>query len=163
MTVPEIPPALSLKAWAKHLDGSAAIKRSGEMEIGLGVYAGISTDERWRAENDSLNYGTMPPFLILYWQTVCEEMAVYDPHKLAALCLHQQSFGFSRADVEALTEIATDLMQEAAVSEERVLAGETLEDRGLWGTNAQACRDRADKFYSLASRISALLPPEGTV
>lgn len=128
----ETPPALSESEWAKHLDGSAAIKRSGEMEIALGVYASISGDERWR-ENDSLNYGTMPPFLILYWQTVNDHMAVHDPHKLAALCLHGQPFGFTRKDVENLR---------------------------LWACDFPY--DVDDIARDLASRIEALLPPDLT-
>ncbi len=60
-----------------------------------------------------------------------------DLHALAALCLYQQPFGFSQADVELLRlgEVSGGLIDAGDVS-------------GL------------DRLHSLVSRISSLLPPE---
>lgn len=80
-------------------------------------------------------------------------------HALAALCLHGQTFGFTRADVRHLRQIAHDFYEEGAASDAREAAGEVLGERGLWGINATACRARSIVFASLASRIEALLPP----
>ena len=55
-----------------------------------------------------------------------------DRHGLAALCLYGQSFGFTRADVDALLY--------------------TLDDASKCGTD--------DELRSIAARIAALLPPE---
>lgn len=137
-------PALTAEGWTRHLNGTARIKRSGEMEIGLGVYAGISTDEdRERAANDSLSYGTVPPFLILHWHTVNDREALHDPHKLAALCLHNQPYGFTHEDVKLCRLAATGFLSHHE-----------------WGEPSASDRDAARELRSLASRIAALLPPE---
>ena len=53
-------------------------------------------------------------------------------HALAALALHGQPFGFTRADVDALRNLCADL------------------------------HPYCQPFHSLADRIAALLPPEST-
>lgn len=68
-----------------------------------------------------------------------------DAHKLAALALYKQPFGFTREDVDALRSIQFDgIWGPGSFFEKR---GEDLPEAGAW----------AD---SLADRIAALLPPE---
>lgn len=70
----------------------------------------------------------------LVWLNVGEQSVRVDDrpsmHAIAALALHEQPFGFSRADVEALRHIASD--------EPKL----------------------APALVNLADRIAALLPPE---
>lgn len=61
---------------------------------------------------------------------------LWNRHKLAALCLYQQPFGFTREDVRMVTVMAEDC--------ERV---------GIYP-------DSTAFWRSLADRIAALLPPE---
>lgn len=74
------------------------------------------------------------------------------PHALAALALYNQPFGFTREDVEFLRELARTtrktLIGSGAASSGALLSAMALIDR------------EADFIDSLASRISALLPPE---
>jgi hypothetical protein len=60
------------------------------------------------------------------------EVSAADRHALAALALYQQTFGFTREDVEALRKIVRE----------------------------NEPRDIADSLRSLADRVEALLPPE---
>lgn len=87
-------------------------------------------------------------------------------HVHAALALHGQPFGFSRADVRLLRELSRDYIGEAEVSEHTqgtfrpAQSADDGEYHRMWGKNAAACRERSAQCASLASRIEALLPPE---
>jgi len=61
------------------------------------------------------------------------ELDAADRHALAALCLHDQPFGFTREDVEFLRDMASE-----------------------WASEEY-------EYLNLADRIDALLPPEETV
>ena len=63
-----------------------------------------------------------------------------DRHALAALCLHEQPFGFRRDDVEGLRELAKQYDDDA--------------------DNYEITGPAAVWLTSLADRIEALLPPE---
>ena len=65
--------------------------------------------------------------------------ALQERHKLAALCLHGQTFGFSQEDVSLILKAAT---------------------LKAWGTYPYPVPE-AEAYKALAARISALLPPEG--
>jgi hypothetical protein len=63
-----------------------------------------------------------------------------DPHKAAAICLYQQPFGFTQADVRMLRRLHRDVR----LTHEDMQTGEITEP-----------------LESLAARIAALLPPTG--
>ncbi len=77
-----------------------------------------------------------------------------DLHALAALCLYQQPFGFSREDVALLNHYAAW----------ETTAANWCPDGYVFGTmdeiNRQDRLAKANKLTELASRISSLLPPE---
>jgi len=66
-----------------------------------------------------------------------------DRHKIAAACLHNQPFGFTRKDVKLLARCVVDTM----ASQHDVCA-------------APADSDDANHLRSIAARIEALLPLE---
>lgn len=112
--------ALTPEEWAEALDGQA----------------GSLTVAMFRATGNN-------PSLIT-------QVAYGSPHKLAALCLHGQPYGFTQADVTELRGLA---MLYASVSR-LALMGAHPESHGL--TEVERREAWAD---SLASRLAALLPP----
>lgn len=148
-----IVPALSKEEWAKQLSNTAGNKRGGESEVGLGVYAYLRGGDEgafWEAENDSINYGgSVRPHLVMQWDTVSECDALHDRHKLAALCLHGQPYGFSQADVELVRRMTECDGTIGADDENRVYPDGIV----------MRMKD-VRRLHSLVSRISALLKPE---
>ena len=68
-----------------------------------------------------------------------------DRHAIAALALHGQPFGFTRADVALVRGVIADV------------------DHGHGDgcfRGPCCCKDRMGRLFSLADRIEALLPPE---
>ena len=70
-----------------------------------------------------------------------------NPQQIAAKCLHNQPFGFTREDVKMLDSVATGLGFQAM----------DLEAKGI---SSRLERTRQDALNSLADRIEALLPPK---
>ncbi len=130
-----IRPAMRAEYWARHLNGTARIKRMEEMEIGLGVYAGISGDPAIPERNDALNpaFGVTPPYLTIYWKTTQGFMDIHEPQRLAALSLYRQPFGFTQEDITMLEDAARLLVHSGSLGQR--------------------------EFLSLRDRITALLPP----
>lgn len=77
-------------------------------------------------------------------------------HRLAALCLYQQAFGFSQEDVSLLREIAN-----AEEKESNRPSYDDLDD--AMRPDRAAIREHVSRCRSLASRIEALLPPDPVV
>lgn len=69
-------------------------------------------------------------------------------HGLAALCLHDQPFGFTREDVEIVRWAADEAEWSAR--------------RGPGQTQEEAEAEARARYEDLADRIEALLPPEGS-
>lgn len=84
------------------------------------------------------------PSELYVWVESGFRVALGSHHAVAALCLHEQPFGFTWEDVEALHELAR--LYHAVYGER----GNGLMRRHPLGTKAE----------SIASRIEALLPPE---
>jgi hypothetical protein len=113
MDNPPIPPALTPLDWANASEGH---------EVGGRQFtARISRQDMqlFTAEDPELDEG--------------------DRHALAALCLHEQTFGFSHEDVVALLDAATSIEEE-------------------WPEEHQKWQD-VPRLRSIASRLAALLPP----
>lgn len=87
--------------------------------------------------------GEQPPWLQIYWNNASDTCLVSRRHGLAALCLHEQPFGFTRGDVIDLATAVNDARQLA-------IAAPQLREQ----SNALAAR-----LSNLAERIAALLPP----
>ena len=66
-------------------------------------------------------------------------------HQIAALCLHDQPFGFTREDIEVLCNVLEDLDDKM--------------QRGPEGIEIYV-QPKYDAVASLSARISALLPPD---
>ena len=64
-------------------------------------------------------------------------LTVENKHRMAATCLHDQPFGFTREDVATLRDVAADTLYETS-------------------------DDERDDLRDLADRIEALLPPKDT-
>lgn len=80
-------------------------------------------------------------------------MAVLDreeEHALAALCLYGQPFGFSREDVDLVTG-------------EIIRVQMTIQAVGGPARATDELNERWERMSSLAARIAALLPPDGSV
>lgn len=77
---------------------------------------------------------------------------------VAALCLHNQEYGFTQRDVTLLLNHAMIAEEEA----DRVRdAKDSKLSASLRETMIKGATERAKVFLSLARRISALLPPVG--
>ena len=107
------------------------------------------TDEEWIAGYSSddvrvaLRSGGRVGVTALAWPLGGSLGDQRDLHALAALCLHEQDFGFTRDDVIALR----------SMTGEGVNTGNPELDRLIGGYVA--------KIQSVADRIEALLPPAG--
>lgn len=105
-------PAFTPEQWAHHLSGEAPIKRAGETEIALGVYATLHENPNEVPDHGvvyDLAFGIEEPrpFLCLHWTTVSERATVhYRRHGLAALALHRMPYGFSHDELAKLREVA---------------------------------------------------------
>lgn len=132
MTDQPIPRALSPKEWAEQIAHATQFSRtSGHGEIASHVYASLSSKQDGVTE-----LGPEPDRLEIFWNNASESVLVWDRHKLAALCLYQQPFGFTQEDVKLVRS-------------------------SCWSTPADpGCQNAAARcpMCSLASRISSLLP-----
>ena len=138
----EIKPALTAEEWArerKSFYNRTARARRGMMEcsaIGLLEY----TNENG-VHNGLHIYGN---------GLLCNVNAPNLP-ALAALCLHEQPFGFTREDVK----------DERQAYHDAVILARHYQDAGM-ERERLACRARAKRHMDRADRIEALLSPEGS-
>ena len=115
----EIPPALTPDEWAT---GNVDRREPGRGDMRARMTSGLELFVGWEESGDDA------------WQVFIPPAGL---HALAALALHGQPFGFTRADVEMLRGIA-----------ESDYTGE----HGMVGPGAAVLR--------LAAKLAALLPPE---
>lgn len=95
------------------------------------------TAEEWKHAQAILKSGADPTIAAV---VTAERVGVGDRHSLAALCLHEQEFGFTREDLTMLDHLSA-----------------------VWCNEACGCNTEDEYFLlaiSLADRIEALLPPE---
>lgn len=121
MADPTIPPALSPAEWAK-AHGNLTVDASGVMYWG---------ESRLSVDGD-------PSAIVLV--DGADEVR---RHALAALCLHQQSFGFTAEDVQFLRN-------------EVCICGE---DRTVGDEENREVARQYRRLYGLIARLAALVPP----
>lgn len=112
---PEIQPALSRDEWLP------------STESGMDPHLNVAGVQRWSAADFSYGY----------------EYSMERPHAIAAICLHEQPFGFTPADLADMEE---------AISAQSQVCGEFC--TGSCEHDATAARLRL-----VAAKIAALLPP----
>lgn len=70
-------------------------------------------------------------------------------HAVAALALHGQPFGFTRADVSELRAAAKRALERS------------VDEVGAFAETDWTMLNTSNRLHALADRIAALLPPEG--
>lgn len=117
------------------------------------------TPDEWRVVQFSRGVLLPLSFADGYRDVDLEAIDANSRHRIAALCLYGQPFGFTREDVEELRQMA-EVFRAVTVSPPPRF------DTGTATTAAQVgdflLRRRVVVFDSLADRIAALLPPENT-
>jgi len=139
-----ITPALTAKQWAN----------GGDVDLCVGlVWASLSSDPTDRnGELEAID--AQPPYLRIDWGITSDAVSVVNRHPLAALALHDQPFGFTRADVIALTDAIRDAKVATLGYGDHGDVKIAMMTYGDEGKQIPALR-------SLRDRIAALLPPEG--
>lgn len=83
-------------------------------------------------------------------------------HAVAALALHGQDFGFTREDVDAVARAAAEIQSNLSRIPTDIASSFTAtQSYAHYDAGMRHSRDAAI-LRSLAARINALLPPEGT-
>ena len=127
-------PALTAEEWKS----PKVMFRDGKYDEGYGIELIPTGDRRYFVERNT--------WAVVFDGSWAVAMADETRHRLAALALHGQPFGFTREDVIAL----------------RHLAELDVEDEGPsgYGWRSDALLHSQSLAASLAARIEALLPPE---
>lgn len=98
------------------------------------------TPEEWKAAR------RYPPGVVYGFEDGAEE-GVMSRHRMAAMCLYNQPFGFTREDVALLRKRAQSLYSESVNG---------YPDSAYLGR----LKAEGEVYDSLANRIASLLPPE---
>ena len=120
-------PALTSEEWA-----SGSLEEEADDD---GVIVFSRQEEEWLGK-----VGADIGSLVMWDNGVSLPVVLKRAHGLAAVCLHQQPYGFTEEDVEVLLRL-TDWL--AGIEEDEY--------------DAEQCK----ALISIADRMSALLPPEG--
>jgi hypothetical protein len=101
----DITPALSAKEWAEQMAHNVRFSRTGgHGEIAAHVWATLAdvTDGGPEANGET-------EAVEIYWNNAERSTQLWNRHKFAALCLHQQPYGFTAQDV-AMLEWASSVL-----------------------------------------------------
>lgn len=135
MTAP-IPPALSAEEWEKF--------------------------QRWQKEDGSRWIADGYDSQLFHESASRIESPERQHHWVAALCLHGQDFGFTREDVDAVARAAAEIQSNLSRIPTDIASSFTAtQSYAHYDAGMRHSRDAAI-LRSLAARINALLPPEGT-
>lgn len=133
-TPPQFPAALTAEEWGQQIAHDVQFSRtSGHGEIGGHIYVTLAdvTDGGPEANGET-------EAVEIHWGTVETSSQLWNRYKLAALCLYQQPFGFTREDVVTLEEWSRPMADSGNVF----------------------AQIEAEHIRQIAARIAALLPPE---